>query len=223
MRPKLAWVKMPNQWIEAGALKEFRWSRGQGANNVAALMMYCGLVHFAEAETGVVNLTYSDFMHITDLSREKVARGLGVLFKHRLIDEISGKRSYYQILEYRPERDWAKFPAKGLYSTTGIVAFKDFNLRKRAELDAMKMLLLFASRRDRTDNIARISYDKITEMSGIPRENIKSGLNILAANGLTHVERIPSRKSQYGVANAYRLPYIDPHNHMGTRGRSFRA
>ena len=41
---------------------------------------------------------------------------------------------------------------------------------------------------------------------GGARDRIKTGISLLAANGMIHVEHVPSRQSEYGVANAYWLP-----------------
>jgi hypothetical protein len=118
------------------------------------------------------------------------------------------------------ERGWCKLPAKRLYSGERIEAFDAFRLRVIAELDAMKLYLLFAARRDNESNLANISYDKITEFSGVERSRLKKAISVLAALGLVYVEHRTSTTNDYGVANAYRLAHLDPYVHMGTRGRS---
>ncbi len=110
-------------------------------------------------------------------------------------------------------------PAKGLYSGDRIAAFDPFKLRAVAELDAMKLYLLFASRRNNESNFADISYDKITEFSGVERSRLKTAISVLAAHGLVYVEHRPSAINDHGVASAYRLAHLDPYVHMGTRGR----
>ena len=84
----------------------------------------------------------------------------------------------------------------------------------------MKLYLLFASRRNNESNFADISYDKITEFSGVERNRLKRAISFLAAHGLVYVEHRWSRTNDYGVANAYQLAHLDPYVHMGTRGRS---
>jgi hypothetical protein len=84
----------------------------------------------------------------------------------------------------------------------------------------MKLYLLFASRRNNESNFADISYDKITEFSGVERSRLKRAISVLAANGLVYVEHRRSNKNEHGVANAYRLAHLDAYAHMGTRGRS---
>ena len=51
------------------------------------------------------------------------------------------------------------------------------------------------------------------------RGRIKSAISVLAAQGLVHVEHTKSFRSEFGIANAYRLAFIQPRVHMGTFGR----
>jgi hypothetical protein len=73
--------------------------------------------------------------------------------------------------------------------------------------------------RDDLSNLAYISYSKIETYTGIERSRIKSGLSILAANGVVHIEHVQAMGSDYGIANAYRVAHIEPYRHMGTIGR----
>ncbi|WP_159013954.1 hypothetical protein [Acidisoma sp. S159] len=83
----------------------------------------------------------------------------------------------------------------------------------------MKFYLLFVALRDNEANLTRVSYDKIVDYTGVDRNRIKSGLSLLAANSLVHIEHMPVLGIDYGVSNAYRLPQLDPYVHQGTRGR----
>ena len=219
MRKLRPWIKLPNRWIEARGLRDFRWAHGQGANNLAALMSLVVLSHHADAESGLARLTYDELCWATALSRAKLSAGLGVLAEHRLIGREAGGRSTYQLSDYDPAQGWAKFPARGLYRDGTVAAFDEFRLRLPAELDALKLYFLFASRRDRETNMAKISYETIEDYSGVGRNAIRRALSVVAANGLIHVEHIPSAVSDYGFAYAYRLAHLDPYRHMGTLGR----
>ena len=66
--------------------------------------------------------------------------------------------------------------------------------------------------------MAHLSYDKIEEYAGIERYRIKAAISVLLNVGLVHVERTESRSNERGTANAYRLAYLDPYLHFGTRG-----
>jgi hypothetical protein len=64
-----------------------------------------------------------------------------------------------------------------------------------------------------------MSYEKIEDYAGVPRNRIKSALSFLAVNNLVHVEHVPSSTSDYGISNAYRLAHLETNRHMGNRGR----
>jgi hypothetical protein len=144
---------------------------------------------------------------------------LEVLEERSLIEREPEGRSTYKIAGFNPSYGWAKFPALRLYRDGRISFFNELNLRKRAELDAMKLWYFIAARRDHDDNLAKATYDQITDSTGIPRDRLKAALSLLAANGMVHVEHLPSRHSEHGIANAYRLPQIESSRHMGTVGR----
>jgi hypothetical protein len=216
------WVRLPTRWIQDGGLKAFRWEPGIGANNISALMCLIAIAHRAD-ETGTATITYDTLTAATQLSRAKVAAGLDVLEEYELIERWSGGRSRYVLSDFDLTRDWAKLPARKLYSGDVIAAFSDFKLRSIAELNALKLYLLFVTRRGNDTNLANISYDKITAYSGVDRPRIKQALTMLAATNLAHIERIASTVSAAGVSNAYRLAHLDPYAHMGTLGRNMDA
>ncbi|WP_431201575.1 hypothetical protein ACQ86E_20790 [Bradyrhizobium betae] len=210
------WTKLPSRWIEQKRLRELRWLKGAGADNLAGLMTLLVLVHHADEE-GRSIVTYDALTHCTSLSRAKVAAGLSVIEQMGLISR-DGRRSGYILSDYDPTANWAKIPARLLYAADGrIAAFDDFKLRSPAELHALKLYFLFASRRDRSTNFANISFNKITEYSGVEQHAIKRAISILLHNGLIYVERQRSYVREGGVANAYRLVGLDTRNHFGTQ------
>lgn len=219
MKKLRPWIKLPNRWIENGGLRDFRWARGEGADNLAALMGLTVISHHIDADSGIARLTYDELCAMANMSRPKLSAGLCVLAERGLIEREPDGRSSYRLADYDPEGGWAKFPARGLYQQGTIAAFINFRLRLRAELEGLKLYFLFASRRDRTTNMAKITYDKIEGYSGLARNDIRRALTLLAANALVHIEHVPSTVSENGVASAYRLAHLDPYHHMGTSGR----
>lgn len=214
-----SWVKLPNRWIEDGGLKAFRWTRGEGANEIAALMALTVISHHIVPDTGIARLTYNAVCERASLSRAKLSAGLDVLSERKLIERGVDGRGTYHMADYDPVSGWAKFPAQGLYRNGVVTAFSQFHLRLRSELDALKLYFLFASRRDRQTNMASITYDLIAEYSGVQRDHIRQALSLLAANALVHIEHVPSSWSENGIANAYRLAHLNTSQHMGTTGR----
>jgi hypothetical protein len=217
------WVRLPSKWIEEKGLRHLRWSSLQGANHVAALMALAAVAHHADDETGRTRLTYDQLCNAVGLSRAKLAGGLDVLERLHVVQRAPEGRSTFQLVDYDRSEGWCKFPARGLYVAGRILAFDDFTLRKPVELHALKLYFLFAARRGSDTNMAHLSYEKIEDYSGVERHRIKSALSLLAANGLVFVERIPSAVNEHGIANAYRLAFLDSRVHMGTRGRAMEA
>jgi hypothetical protein len=82
------------------------------------------------------------------------------------------------------------------------------------------LYLLFVARRDDDTNLANISYDKIQGYTGIDRVHIRTGITLLGALSLVHVEHFRSSLSDLGVSSAYRLVGLDSYSHMGTKGRT---
>lgn len=217
-----AWVRLPSNWINEGGLKSLSWKNGgTGADHIAALMALTVIAHAADSESGVARITYDHFCQATLLSRAKVSKGLDTLERIEVIErESGGARSTYKLANYDAAGGWAKFPSKSMYSSGTIAAFTDFQLRRVAELDALKLFFLMVARRDRQINMANIGYEKIEEYTDIRRVRIKTAISFLASRSLVYVERLPSTVSADGVSNSYRIVGVEAHRHMGTQGRT---
>ena len=215
-------VRLPSKWILEHGLYSFPWRNGgAGSDNVAALMALTVIAHKAEDETGIARVTYDQFCDLTFLSRAKVSSGLDVLEKIEVVErQPDDARSTFQLANYSVSGGWAKLPFKSMYAFGSIAAFKDFRLRKPAELDALKLFFLLVAMRNNKANVALIGYDKIELYTAIPRNRIKTAISFLASLSLIYVEHLPSRESEHGTANAYRIVGISPYNHVGTRGRT---
>lgn len=211
-------TKMPVAWVNDGRLQLFRWEV-EGSDNLAALMIYLALLNHVEVESGVAHVTYDRLTNAASLSRQKVSAALDILKRRKMIIREPEGRSSVGICDYNPVEHWAMVPARGLYRGDEITALTEFRLRRRAELDAMKLYFLFAARRNRETNMAQISYGKIAEATGVTDNYIRKALTVLGANGLVHVERLQSNQSELGISNAYRLCHLNPRIHMGTAGR----
>lgn len=213
----LPWVRLPSKWIENRGLRDFGWGRGEGAENTAALMVLAALSHHAD-NTGTASFTYDQACMATGLSRSKVSAALKVLIKRTLI-ERGPTRSIFRLSGYDAQLGWAKFPAARLYRDGAIVPFQRIHLRRRVELDALKLYYLFASRRDRKTGAALIAYPTIEDYSGVPRNNIRAALSWLAAEVMVHIDHVPSQLGEGHIVNAYRLVHLDSRQHMGTSWR----
>ncbi|QJS29271.1 hypothetical protein ELH43_36925 [Rhizobium ruizarguesonis] len=209
------WVRLPTQWIESKRLTEFTWVQGQGGSQIAALIALIAIAHRTDDE-GIARMTYDEIEHVTGMSRATVAAGLDVLESRGLLIREPAGQSTFKLADFKLTEGWAKLPAKGLYDK-GVLSFaQHFGKRSKGELFALKLYLLFVSRRDRKLNLALLNYTSITEYTGLQRHQIRQGLSVLMLNGLVHVERLASWESNIGKANAYRLTHIDSYRHRGT-------
>jgi hypothetical protein len=216
--PISEWVRLPSAWIDAHGLADLPWkSGGEGSDNTAALMALIVITHAVDQDTGIARVTYDHICNGAGLSRAKLSNGLDVLKKIKVIEEQS--RSTYRLANFGEGGRWAKIPAKSMYSVGRIAAFADFQLRRAAELDALKLFFLFAARRGSDTNRANIGYEKIEQYTGIKKARIKTGISFLASLSLVYVEQVPSKTNSFGVSSAYRLVGLDSYNHMGTKGR----
>ena len=221
MQPR-PWVRLPSSWINRGDLDLLKWGPdGKGSNNTAALMALTVIAQAADDKTGAARLTYDQLCAATGLSRAKLSKGLDVLERMEVVSRNHDGRSNYKLVNYDPLAHWAKLPAKSMYSAGRIIAFDDFRLRRRVELDALKLYFLFVARRGKDTNMANIGYDKIQAYTGIERGRIKTATSYLASLSLIYVEQVPFKEDGY-IANAYRIVGVDPYKHMGTTGRSGR-
>ncbi|MDO1585507.1 hypothetical protein [Rhizobium oryzicola] len=215
------WVPLPTVWIEQQGLKQFAWSDGGGGSDQASALICLMLIAHHTDGFGLARLTYGKIGDIAGLSRSKISGGLEVLAERGLIIKEQ-ERSVVRLSNLNTAvGGWGMLPAKGLYSTTGrIPFFRRLHLRHRAELDALKLYLLFVARRDITRNVVDLSYDKIREYAGISRKKIPDALSLLSVNGLIRHERQPSDINDYATMNSYRLSYLDSYRHPGTTGRA---
>ncbi len=218
--PMQEWVRLPSRWIADGELRKLHWTNGttSGSDNIAALMVLAPLAHHADGQ-GLAKCTYDQLTLATGLSRSKVSKGLSVLEALAVIERNVEGRSTFRLMNYAAAGGWSKLPARRMYNAGRIVAFEHFKLRTMTELHALKLYYLFARLRSTDTNMAHLSYDKIEDYAGVDRVRIRAAISFLAAIGLVYVEHLRSNLNDRGTANAYRLAFLDPYVHHGTRGR----
>ncbi|MVF24620.1 hypothetical protein EVC37_23910 [Methylocaldum sp. BRCS4] len=220
-------VKLPTSWItdqEDPGLRRFKWDGADNAGKVAALMLYIAIAHHVNEKPnevfprpGFARLSYSDFEKIVGLSRAKIAAGLKILEALRIVAvNKEEKTSVYQLVGYNPAGRWAKLPCGYLYQDDRIRAFGDFHLRRKNELNALKMYLLAVAFRDNKSNYTIIAYENIHRYTGIPENDIRSAISLLINLRLIQVDRAsePMEDGELWTVknkNLYRL--------MGLRGR----
>lgn len=217
MRP---FARMPRQWILDSGLRRFMWRGRDKSTHAAALMAYIAIVQ--RANNGVAVLSLEQLAHATYLSRQKVHDATELLHAVGLVAKQSGtgrSGSAYTLCDY--DKTWQKLPALTVTEKGKALLFKDFHLRKKAELDALKLYLLLVAFRDDSDNSTKISYDKIEEYTGIERNSIKSAIDVLIHHNFIRLESLAPLNWDFGKMNVYRIRGVNSHLHRGTTGRSW--
>ena len=221
------WVKLPTTWIlnkENPLLRRYSWRGDIKSDYIAALMLYITIATHASRENtddcplGCAKLSYSKFCLITSLSRSKVSNGLNILIRDNLIEKYSyNKTNIYKIVNYENRGGWGKLPARILYDDYEeyIIAFSDFKLRQKVELDSLKLYLLLIALRDNYLNHATPSYDTINRYTGIIRTNIRSAISQLVNHDLIHVQKYGDPSNLEKRRNYYRIIGIDDKRHAG--------
>jgi len=214
------WVRMPIKWIrgkDTSILKDFSWNGYDKSNNIAALMIYIVIIQQAR-NSGKAKISYNSLCDITSLSRAKVASGIEVLeIKKLLIIDRTGKTNIYNVVGYGDKEGWGKLPAKNMYDTKldYVKPFQEFNLRKRVELDALKLFLVLISFRDEKKNHATISYEKISLYTGISESKIRSAISLLVSHDMIHVQKYGDAENLGKRANFYRIIGVHNNKHAG--------
>ena len=214
---KPEWVRLPNRWVEEKGLRSFRWSE-QGSAGIGAMMMLVAIAHGVDQTAGLARITYDQLQTTTGLSRTTISAGLAILERAGIV--MREGKSVLALSNFEPTANYAKLPVRRLYDGDELVAFRDFTLRHRAELDAMKLYLLFASRRDRHANITNLSYEKIGDYAAVEGARIKHAVDLLVVRNLVRIDQRPSQRHELGMSHGYRLTGLDAYIHAGTRGRS---
>ena len=193
-------VKTPTNWIRYDDfLRQF--SVRDLGGSIAALKIYMVISLNANYKptpdlkiAGSAQLSYTDFENLLQISRATVAKGIAKLKKIGLIDvDYSTRPAIYSLPHYLDDsQGWGKLPKRYLFGTERhgtVEKIAAFSMRHRAHLNALRIYLLLISFSRGTPLSANLSYDKITEYTGMSREHIHPALSVLFDMQLVSVKR----------------------------------
>lgn len=217
MRSDTKWARLPTRQIVYGRiLRSFRADRGELGVSVAALKIYVAVTLMAENKSsaasgihqGTISMTYDELIEITDLSRSMISHGISLLTELGILSiskEGRGRKNRYALADYGSDDKWAKLP-KAKLSLKGVrQTLHQFSPRRRSDLDALKLYLLFAAFRNIKTDETMIGYDKITSYTGINPARIRRGISQLIEHELIVVSRDPIDEESVVKPNRYRL------------------
>ena len=205
-KPKPRWAKMPNRWAMSGGLKKFGEVDSQGKvdtiainASLASLKVYLAICTRADYHSGIVKTTYPELCALVGHSRNVVARSLRVLeegghIRRDTAQPRGGSRIYVE--RWMEDKGFAKIPKSWLYQGRGskddrasnppeetLIKLKAFTFGKRLSLQALKIYVLLLAMRNRDfpngDGLTLITYDKISEYTGVKRHSVSLAINLL--------------------------------------------
>lgn len=189
------WAKLPTAWIRYDDKLRCFSVKNIGAS-IAALKIYLAIVLKANFKpndvfdkSGCASLSFTEFEDLTGMSRALVAQGLKKLKEHELIVvEKEGRPNIYRLTSYDDERGWSKLPKRYLFGSENlgkIQKITEFSMRHRAHLNALRIYLLLLA--NGNGKWTLLSYDKITEYTGMSREFIHPAISVLIDMQLINV------------------------------------
>lgn len=193
----------PSGWVRAGKLTQITADHPQC---VALLKLYLALVCWpgplesAEERAGyhpgvflTSSPTYTNLQKISGLDRSEILPSILALQDLGLITAVRAKggSNCYSVLDFG--KGWAKVPLSLVQENKlRDLSLKSTNIplhkRKQALLDCFKLYMLFLALRDNHSNRAKVSYNRMEELTGTRRRHIRRALSVLSAMSLVHIE-----------------------------------
>ncbi|BCS42453.1 MULTISPECIES: hypothetical protein [Pseudomonas] len=201
----LMWAKMPNRWVMGGGLAGFSDRNGAGKldvthlnSSIAALKVYLAVCTRAKYETGIARTTYPELSELVGMSRSVIARSLRILEAHQLLRRDSPNSragSIIYVTRWLEDKGFAKIPKSWLYHGRGageerapkpeqrLVKLNAFKFHKRISLQALKAYIALIAMRSKDGKdghgLTVISYDRISDLTGIPRHSVSMAVTLL--------------------------------------------
>ncbi len=143
------------------------------------------------------SLKYQDIQRMAGVDRSEILPSLELLEANGLLkfNRGRGTPNVYQLLAKSDKAGWAKVPMMVIDEKK----FRDLSLKYSATpvhsrrlvlLDAVKLYTLFLALRDNTINRAKVSYDRMVELTGVSRRGIRPALTVLGNAGMVQQENL---------------------------------
>ena len=221
-------AQIPTRWMKDdkphSLLRDFSWNSKEKSDYIASLMLYVCIAQHITKIREEISISYSQLSGLTNLSRAKISSGISILKNKKIISvSCEKKTNLYGLLWREKEEGWAKLPVKSMYNTdcSLIEPFKNFHLRKKVELDALKLYLILVAFRDEKSNSTVMKYETISNYTGIAMNDIKSASSFLVSLNLINVDKSNIEDEMKRWKNVYRINGINRHRHAGNSPEPF--
>ncbi|MFZ3019549.1 MAG: hypothetical protein WA056_13955 [Gallionella sp.] len=196
------WSKMPCTWqtdanFHGAQLNSFPLDFLPPGVAIAALKLYIALCLKANfksgsylPDTGCSQKSISQLCELVGLSRPMTIKGLRKLQEWKIVTVKGGRPVIYHITDYETAKYWVKLPRTHLYAGSKekrIERLRVMSNRSKTTLHALQMYLYLAAIRDKSSGLAKVTYERLSEVLGITRNDISKAISALVGFDLISV------------------------------------
>ena len=187
---------------------------------IAALKLFIGVCAKAtfnrtgNMAAGTVRLSVTDLGRLVGVSKPTTIRALRLLRRWRLVETFAGRPAMYRLARFEDPDYWTKLPTAHLYgnSTKVMRRIAGMSRRGKARRQALQLYLYLAAIINGASGKAKVSYDKMTEVLCIGRNDVSRAISLLVEEDLIQVR--PSEDdvpvSKFRAPNQYWLRGTTP-------------
>lgn len=189
--------KCPTWWTRAKGMVAFKGGGSAGAS-IAALKCLMAISTVIDFWSRKARLSFSDLELLTGLSRPMVVKGIGMLEELEIVAvNRTGHVNEYELTVQGEDDKWAKLPVDRVKQH-----LPQIPNRGVVPLTALKIYLLLVSLRPNDSPALSISYERMRELLGVQKAQIRSALDILYSHTLIRItknEEVDAKHNVYAV------------------------
>ena len=193
---------------------------------IAALKLFIGLCAKAtfnptrDMPAGAARLSITDLGRLAGVSRPTAILALRLLRRWGLVETFEGRPAMHRLTRYDDADYWTKLPSAHLYGTSTKVMRRIAGMSRRgkARRQALQLYLYLAAIINGKSGKAKVSYDKMTEVLCIGRNEVSRAISLLVEEDLVQVRPSDSDDltSKFRAPNQYWLRGTTPRHGSDT-------
>lgn len=188
------WSKCPTWWTRGEGMLAFKGGASSGAS-IAALKCVVGISTSIDFSSRKARLSISNLETLTGLSRPMVVRGIELLEKLEiLVVDRTNHVNEYELTVQGNDDKWAKLPFDLVRKHLSQIPNRGV-----VPLTALKIYLLLVSLRPNESTALSIGYDKMRDLLGVQKAQIRSALDILYSHSLIRIMRNEEVEGKHNV------------------------
>ena len=219
------WAKMPCYWQTDTSMHR-RVAAAKPGIAIAALKLFIGLCAKAafnqtkDIPSGAARVSIADLGRLVGVSKPTAILALRLLRRWGIVETLEGRPAVHRLTRFDGADYWTKIPTAHLYGTSTKVMRRiaDMSARGKARRQALQLYLYLTSIINGASGMAKVSYDKMTEVLGIGRNEVSRVISLLVEEDLIQVRSSESDDptSKFRAPNQYWLRGTTP-RHASSR------